>query len=283
MPPVDGPLDYALQQTLPRMQARYVNDTPLQSTLRELHGLSRDGRAWAALAVLSLIVGLVGPFGTFEVIAVLPRLAYWAAVVMGTALVGTLVASFCERLLRPNLPHFAASLLAGAAAGPFLAALVALLNLAVFGPGASVIDLVTLAIYCTVISSAVTLLGGLLASQTKPAALAPDAMAPTEPALLDRLPRPQRGRLIHLAVSDHYVDVTTDKGTSLVLMRLADAIRETAPIAGMQVHRSHWVALDAVTRGTRQKGKPVLELENGARVPVSRTYIEAARAAGLLD
>src|SRR5690606_35602655 len=130
-----------------------------------------------------------------------------------------------------------------------------------------------------VISSAVTLLGGLLASQTKPAALAPDAMVPAEPALLDRLPRPQRGRLIHLAVSDHYVDVTTDKGTSLVLMRLADAIRETAPIAGMQVHRSHWVALDAVTRGTRQKGKPVLELENGARVPVSRTYIEAARAA----
>jgi DNA-binding LytR/AlgR family response regulator len=30
-------------------------------------------------------------------------------------------------------------------------------------------------------------------------------------------------------------------------------------------------------------GKPVLELENGTLVPVSRTYLEAVRAAGLLD
>lgn len=65
-------------------------------------------------------------------------------------------------------------------------------------------------------------------------------------------------------------------------MRLLDAIRETAPVAGMQVHRSHWVGLDAVRRSLRQNGKPVLELDNGTLVPVSRTYLAAAKQAGLI-
>lgn len=63
-------------------------------------------------------------------------------------------------------------------------------------------------------------------------------------------------------------------------MRLSDAIKETAPVAGMQVHRSHWVALDAVASATRKNGKPVLTLENGTEVPVSRTYLDAVRSAG---
>lgn len=83
-------------------------------------------------------------------------------------------------------------------------------------------------------------------------------------------------------MADHYVDVTTDQGHALVLTRLSDAMRETAPIQGLQVHRSHWVALDAVRRTTRQAGKPMLELENGTLVPVSRSFLPAARAAGLL-
>ena len=107
--------------------------------------------------------------------------------------------------------------------------------------------------------------------------------AATAPAILDRLPLPQRGRLIHLAVNDHYVDVATSKGTTLVLLRLSDAIRETAPVPGLQVHRSRWVALDAIRKTARQAGKPVLELENGTTVPISRSYLPAARAAGLVS
>lgn len=252
-----------------------MNDTPLQSTLREMHGQLRDARFWIVLALLGLIVGLVGPFGTYQALGVVPRLAYWCAVVLGTALVGTLVASFGERLLRARFNAYLAALMAGALAGPFLAVTVALINIGVFGPGATSFDLITLAVYCTLISAAVTLVSAIMEQ--------PAQQAPALPALLDRLPRPQRGQLQHLAVADHYVEVTTDRGTSLVLMRLSDAIKETAPVAGLQVHRSHWVALDAVRRGLRQGGKPVLELETGALVPVSRTYLDAVRAAGLLD
>jgi DNA-binding LytR/AlgR family response regulator len=64
-------------------------------------------------------------------------------------------------------------------------------------------------------------------------------------------------------------------------MRLADAIRETGMVPGLQIHRSHWVAKDAVAKVHRSEGKLMLELRNGMRLPVSRSYLAAARDAGL--
>ncbi len=257
-----------------------MNDTPLHSTLRELHRLAREPRNWVVLALLSAVVGLVGPFGTFEAMPPLPRIAYWTAVVVGTALTGTLVAGLVEPVFARYLPRLAAASVAGALAGPPIAGIVYLLNLIIFGAAAVGFDFIALSLYCAAISAAVTGLGAYLGHhKAAPAASLPPAATPT---LLERLPPARRGRLVHLAVADHYVDVTTDRGTSLVLIRLSDAIRETAPVPGLQVHRSHWVARDAVRRGFRQDGKPVLELENGTLVPVSRSYLADVRAAGWL-
>lgn len=108
---------------------------------------------------------------------------------------------------------------------------------------------------------------------------APPALA--APALLERLPLPQRGPLLSLSVADHYVEVTTEKGRSLLLIRLSDAIREAHPTVGLQIHRSHWVALDAVARTIRVDGKLLVELKDGRRLPISRSYADPARAAGL--
>lgn len=282
MPAFDVPLDCAAQIAFLERHGRFVNDTHLQSTLREMHGLVRNRRSWIVLLVLSLVVGLIGPFGTFESMAVLPRLLYWAAIVVGTSSAGTLVAGFVERLLLPRLPAWLAGAVAGALAGPVIAGVVVAVNLLAYGVSATPIAFLTLLVYCTLISIAVTVMSAMLGPIGSASPAASPAATVGEPAILSRLPRPQRGRLLHISVSDHYVDVTTDRGTTLVLMRLSDAIRETAPIAGLQVHRSHWVALDAVRRGLRQGGKPVLELENGATVPVSRSFIDAVRSAGLL-
>lgn len=285
MPCSDMRLDYAPQTPFLEPHVRFVNDTALQSTLRQMQALIRGGRSWALLGLLGIVAGMVGPFGTYGTVPLVPRLIYWIAVVIGTGAMGTLVAGLAERKFQPWFSPVVAALLGGAVAGPPVTAVVILVNLVAFGPEITPIGIFTLLIYCTLIAAAVTLLSALLGMRPKtggdPGSVGP-AAAPPEPVILDRLPRHQRGRLIHIAVSDHYVDVTTDKGTTLVLMRLSDAIRETAPIAGLQVHRSHWVALDAVRRGTRQGGKPVLELEDGTLVPVSRTFVEAVRAAGLL-
>lgn len=73
----------------------------------------------------------------------------------------------------------------------------------------------------------------------------------------------------------------TDRGKTLLLLRLSDAINETAGEAGVQIHRSHWVALAAVSKVVRAQGKLFVELPDGRRLPVSRSFLAAAREAGI--
>ena len=63
-------------------------------------------------------------------------------------------------------------------------------------------------------------------------------------------------------------------------MRLADALVELEGLEGAQVHRSWWVARDAIEGAMRGNGRATLKLRNGAVAPVSRTYARALRAAG---
>lgn len=251
----------------------------LQLALREMQDLAGRPQSWIVLVAAGLLMGMVGPFGTFEM-PVVPRLAYWLAVVIGTTALCILIERWLSHAVRGRMPELVAAGLGGAIAGVPIAACVRVFNVLVFGNEDDPMSLWWLMAYSVPIAALVTTSAHVLLRDTPPDA---QAVAKQAPALLERLARPQRGRILHLAVSDHYVDVTTDKGSSLVLMRFSDAIRETAPVAGLQVHRSHWVALDAVRRYIRNGGKPVLELETGALVPVSRTYLEAVRAAGLLD
>jgi DNA-binding LytR/AlgR family response regulator len=99
---------------------------------------------------------------------------------------------------------------------------------------------------------------------------------------LDRLALAKRGTLIALSVEDHYVRVRTDRGEAMVLMRLSDAIGETAPVKGLRVHRSHWVALDAVVAAKRRGDGAILTMAAGPEIPVSRANVAAIRDAGLL-
>ncbi len=92
----------------------------------------------------------------------------------------------------------------------------------------------------------------------------------------------KRGALIALSAEDHYVRVTTTAGTELVLMRLADAMAEISQTQGLQVHRSHWVALDQVVKVIRIGGRGELTLSDGSTRPISRGFMPAVRAAGLL-
>ena len=74
----------------------------------------------------------------------------------------------------------------------------------------------------------------------------------------------------------------TTKGDHLVLMRLGDAMREVGDTAGAQVHRSHWVAFDAVTACRRDGDRAILTLSDGSELPVSRANVGKIRDAGLL-
>jgi hypothetical protein len=102
------------------------------------------------------------------------------------------------------------------------------------------------------------------------------------PRLLRRLDPALRGRLIRVSGRNHHVEVVTDKGTSLLLLRLADALAELQEADGLRVHRSHWVALPAVTGSRNLGGNPQLVLSDGSVVPVSRSQRPEVERRGLI-
>ncbi len=98
---------------------------------------------------------------------------------------------------------------------------------------------------------------------------------------LERIPLKLRGgELLAVQAEDHYLRLHTDRGSDLILMRLADAIAELEGIEGAQTHRSWWVARAAVQVAKRADGRAVLTLKNGAEAPVSRSYAGALRESG---
>lgn len=100
--------------------------------------------------------------------------------------------------------------------------------------------------------------------------------------LMQRIAPDGLGDLLAISVQDHYVEVHTSTGSSRVLLRLGDAIAEAEPIDGAQVHRSHWVAWQAVVDVEQDGIKLFVHLINGMRVPVSKNHRGKLAERGLI-
>ncbi|MDC0738772.1 LytTR family DNA-binding domain-containing protein [Cognatishimia sp. SS12] len=111
---------------------------------------------------------------------------------------------------------------------------------------------------------------------------APEEDAPAAtPRLMQRLPAHIGGQILRLTADNHFVEVVSTQGATSLRMRFRDAIAELDGIAGSVVHRSHWVAHDAISGVDKTHGKLVLRLRNGDEVPVSRSYRAELEAADL--
>jgi chromate transport protein ChrA len=254
-----------------------VNGTPLQLALREMQRNLIAPRVLTGMAAAIAVLTISGPFNTLSQFDTPHRILYWLVIVVLTYVLSqgtaTLALALLSGRVSGGLPRIAIATLASSVPSW----LVVWLTTLVATGGHPDVDPVRLWFYCLAIALAVVVMVVVMA-RTEPVA---SPAEPSVPAILERLPHPQRGQLSHISVSDHYVDVVTDKGTTLVLMRLSDAMREAAPIKGVQIHRSHWVALDAVAKVIRSEGRPMVEMRNGTRLPISRGFIEQAKAVGL--
>ena len=101
--------------------------------------------------------------------------------------------------------------------------------------------------------------------------------------ILARLPPRLRGAALYaVEAEDHYIRLHTSAGSDLVLLRFSDALAELQGIEGAQVHRSWWVARDAVASSRREDGKLLLMLRSGTEAPVSRSFTRALKDEGWL-
>jgi len=84
--------------------------------------------------------------------------------------------------------------------------------------------------------------------------------------------------VIFLKSEDHYVQVRTSAGSALIKMRFAEAIAELGA-AGIQVHRSYWVAYRHMTGLTKRDRKLMLRLSGDHLVPISARHRVAVQTA----
>ena len=282
---------------------RDVGDVPIYEARTGQQTRARQIMIEAALVLLLVVLlAVMGPFGTFHAGSWPERLAYWAR----TLLVGYL-------LFRPAL--MLASTLARAlrfpeAAGWVAAVLIASAPMTLWlwflGPTIDLDRSWPTAGHFTETYLQIALIGGLAAAglwwlmgsggenngcsaiqDSSPPV--PEAMSNASPTpligarLAERLPPHLDDDVIALEMEDHYVRVHTPAASTLVLMRMGDAVAELSGTDGLRVHRSWWAARGAVSEVERRGRTVLLRLVNGLEVPVARGRLPGLRAKGWLD
>lgn len=255
-----------------------MNNHKSSSALREWGAHFAKLPTLVILLSVAALLAILGPFDTDQTLLFGPRFIYWLVMATSTYAIGFLVNATLWPVIAPNWPRPARLALVGLATGFAITPAITGINLIALGfwPSlaqwpALLAQFVTIALIITVIFQT---LSGHLSNVAIPERRSPD--------LLARLPLEKRGALVALSSEDHYTRIRTTKGEDLVLIRLADAIREAEPTTGMQVHRSHWVALDQVVAVRRNGERAMLRLRMGDDIPVSRAHMTALKAAGLL-
>lgn len=251
-----------------------MSDLERKKTFRQRPNVAGDLRqallhpaTFVVWAVLSSWLVLSGPFSTYEGATVAERALNWPALVA----LGLIGGIWLRLEIRRRYPAFSYWQVSTATAGG-IGTLLAIPGYLVTANMAAMDDVPdlwrgTFTAFWAVVAVAM----GLAALRSAFAPRQPSE-APALPALLDRLSPENRGPVVRLSSSDHYVQVVTTAGQEAILIRLADAIAELNGTEGLQVHRSHWVARGAVTGHVREKGRLFLLTSDGARVPVSRSY-----------
>lgn len=231
----------------------------------------------AAAIAVGIFLALTGAFNSGQE-SLTWRLAYWPLMMGAGAAVGGVIAHlFTTWSALDERPILRGVLMSIAIALPLTGLIWVLTNLFVGGAW-RVGDLSHLVAPVYIISAAMTALGHVM---DRPRQTHGSPNQQPSVRFLDRLPPKLRGADVQAVQSeDHYLRIHTNRGSDMILMRMSDAVAELEGLEGAQVHRSWWVARNAVREVKRGDGRATLTLEGGLEVPVSRRYARALRADG---
>ena len=262
-----------MTEPLREMPAVSIHDAPMAMPRRAV------GRTLLAAIGVGLFLSFVGAFGTDKV-PFLPRSLYMIAIAAGGAALGMGTFTLATRIPLVSRHLWLTGLTGGILMTPPMGAYVWLVSSWLEKSGPKSEELFGYIAYSSVICVVSSLVAAFL---NRPRIVVVQTEAPVAATVrfLERLPLKLRGAEIWaVEAEDHYLRLHTSKGQDLILMRLADAVEELAGIEGTQVHRSWWVARDAIADARRGDGRATLVLKDGSEVPVSRTYAKIIRDLG---
>lgn len=276
---------------------------PALLRLADLEFRPRAAHRWAILAGAVLLMGLIGPFGTYLGMSLPMRLVHFTGTVTGISALIVLIRALFRRWLFPTaMPIWGELVIALVAAPPGGLVVLALLSLTAPHalPHVSWLELTAQTLVVNIVL--VLAIHGLATRAPAPVAPAGDGPAETGngtarpietrdarhaaedagEALRQKLPLPlRRAAILSLSAEDHYVRVVTDRGRVLVLMPLSEAADALGPEAGMRIHRSHWVSRQVLETPGTSLSRATVRLADGTVLPVSRTGRRALVEAGL--
>lgn len=234
----------------------------------------------AVVIAAGLLLGRLGPFGTFAELGSFERYAYWVGLTLlmwlqGVAILSLIAASLAARSWPRWVIVVIAALLASIPTAFEVAWAEMLLRVE---RDLEPIDLLAIAGDVSLLS--VPLL--LLTHAWGPRQAAGKAVVPVDARagrLVTMMEPGRRGELLAVGSEDHYVRLYSVRADQLVAMRFADALDGLAHEDGLQVHRRWWVATTAVERIARDGDGLQLSLRNGLKVPVSRSFAQQVRKA----
>lgn len=269
--------------------AVHVSPTASPLSSKEPGFGARHKRGFVIAAIVGLLLTFVGALETGE-LPFLKRLAYWETLMLSGAMIGLGVSESVEKWGRlRSKPALEMPVIAVLIALPLTFMVVGTSNI-FFGTQPPSLQALNIMFGITFfISLVMTALNyfihwpGKVIAETPLAPHAPQPGAITN-RFADRLPLPMRSsKIIALEAEDHYLRVHLEGGQStLILMRLSDAIAELPTDTGAQTHRSWWVAKDAVRSVAKADGRATLALDAPLEAPVSRSFYKALNDAGWL-
>ena len=228
---------------------------------------------WVINIGVIIVCFLSGPFGTLESLPDGFRLIYWGSIVLTTSLLGVWLHEGIRVRNRRSLSKISAvSIVFGA----LVAGLVILISLSLLQPIGKYPGHMALLSYSFPSAAVIFFLSALVIHlRSTPVTTTGQKRA----ALLDRLEKyPEAEKILSLSAQDHYVEVTTELGAELCLLRLSDAISEVGAEDGFHIHRSHWVAKSAIVKLTTKGATGQVQLTDGRLLNVSQS-----RLAGFKD
>lgn len=261
-----------------------MNGTLLQLTLRRWVEVLSSRNFYLVFVIVVICSAAIGPFGTYDRMELLHRLGFWtAAHVVCWALGLLLIPPLRYYFESLGLSRFVSFLISSGTAnliiGPVFAALLIWQTSRELSISSGVQNLLLAAPLVGAITYVVISLTGLngfgreqtAGSEQSASSNVPIWADPINCIVQQKLSAQNKGVILAMVAQDHYVDVVTDKGNELLLMRLGDAIEFCDDDNSLQIHRSAWVSRPGVFKIQKDGRNTKVIMPDGRHLPVSRS------------
>jgi len=252
----------------------------------QLSGARPAALIFLGWVTLSLVTAVVGPFSTFDTMPIGVRVLYWGGIIGASMVFGEGIRRLVARF--PTQGPLQADLLGSVLMAPVFGAVITVFNLLIGRQdGTFTMALGTNVLVVLLVCFGIVVFRAYMRHHMTDRGVPEDTARPSEspdslPGFLREID-PEIGRSVNwIAADDHYLHVHGPTGSARVLMRFRDALEDLSDLPGLQVHRSHWVRIGAITELRPDGRRHVVVLPCGTEVPVSRSFLPGLRMAGVL-